>query len=109
MGFASDVYSFGMVLWELFTNKIPYEGLIETMNEGQFLLHLIRTKEKPPLEGLSDELGLLIKDCWNTNPEKRPKFSEIYDRLSGCRIHMTKKCKIGLGIRAQFPLIHNFE
>ena len=80
--FKSDVYSFGMVLWEIFTGKMPYdESRFDEMNPVQFMLHICESKEKPSLVGLEDEIRLLIKDCWNDDPDIRPSFSEILSRL----------------------------
>lgn len=73
----SDVWSFGVVLWEMLTEALPYTdlGLVEA---GQAIVsgqQLEIPTYCPPA------FAALIKDCWKMNPDERPDFGEIYDRL----------------------------
>lgn len=43
--FRSDVYSYGVVLWELATEKIPWEHLNSMQVNCQYLLFVNRTKK----------------------------------------------------------------
>lgn len=67
----SDVWSFGVLLWELSTmGGNPYPGI-----SNKELYKLLKTgyrMEKP--DTCSDELFQLILNCWNEDPSARPAF-----------------------------------
>jgi Protein tyrosine and serine/threonine kinase/C-terminal of Roc, COR, domain/WD domain, G-beta repeat len=77
----SDVYSFGIMLWELYTRQFPfgeYKCKFEWQLEKRILTEDVRPtipKDCPPV------WRALIEDCWNSLPEKRPTFAQIQERL----------------------------
>ncbi|XP_058128873.1 fibroblast growth factor receptor homolog 1-like [Anopheles ziemanni] len=75
----SDVWSFGVLLWEIMTlggNPYPsiptWDNLLEHLKKGKRM-------EKPPL--CSIEIYLFMRECWHYRPEERPTFSEIVQHL----------------------------
>ncbi|CAD6999744.1 unnamed protein product [Ceratitis capitata] len=71
----TDVWSFGIVLWEFFSlAKVPYPG----MEPNQSLYLKIKDgyrMEKPPFA--NDELYDIMLECWSANPESRPLFNVL--------------------------------
>jgi len=73
-----DIYSFGMILWQLVSEKVPFEGL-----EFQDLHHIVCVENSRPKipEGTSEDLQSLIRACWQQDPVKRPSLDEIISLL----------------------------
>ncbi|PSS03963.1 Protein kinase [Actinidia chinensis var. chinensis] len=74
----ADVYSFGMICFELLTGKVPFE---DGHLQGDKMSRNIRTGERPLFSFSSPKyLTTLNKRCWHTDPNQRPSFPSI------CRI-----------------------
>ncbi|CAJ0589451.1 unnamed protein product [Cylicocyclus nassatus] len=75
---ASDVWSYGVVLWELLTRKDPHQGQLPIT-----VAYLVSTKgiNLP----VSDDCPLKWKDimqsCWNVDPKKRPTFAHLLEQF----------------------------
>ena len=77
---ASDIYAYGMVLWELVTRKQPFKGVHSGAIRG-----LIKDGDLDCLEiptGTPSEISNLIKQCWNLKPNLRPSAQQILDQLN---------------------------
>ncbi|XP_039033098.1 serine/threonine/tyrosine-protein kinase HT1-like isoform X2 [Hibiscus syriacus] len=73
-----DVYSFGIVLWELLTALTPFDN----MTPEQAAFAVCQKNARPPLpSSCPPGFSHLINRCWSSNPEKRPPFNEIVSIL----------------------------
>ncbi|CAL2047945.1 unnamed protein product [Caenorhabditis brenneri] len=77
--YASDVWSYGVLLWELFTfGEHPWDGctaedILRNIDAGERL-------EKP--EFCSEEIHQVMKATWKTNPHLRCEIGELEDELT---------------------------
>ncbi|XP_057970135.1 uncharacterized protein LOC131159329 isoform X2 [Malania oleifera] len=73
-----DVFSFGIVLWEILTGEEPYAN----MHYGAIIGGIVNNTLRPPVPGFCDpEWRLLMEQCWAPDPVARPSFTEIARRL----------------------------
>jgi len=71
----SDVWSFGVVLWEIGTlGSFPYADI----QDNELLRYL--TQEKYRLacpDTISHDIYKIMNSCWNTVPRDRPNFAQL--------------------------------
>ncbi|KAL8106722.1 hypothetical protein AgCh_023470 [Apium graveolens] len=70
----SDVFSFGVILWELMTQAIPWSDLNPLQVVG-VVGFMDRRLDIP--DALDPRISSLIEDCWQSNPGNRPSFKDI--------------------------------
>ena len=76
----SDVYSFAIVIWEIWDGGVPWYGL----KPVQITRKVVDKRERPPPpEGASDDLVALMQRCWDHEPDARPTFAAIKAELRG--------------------------
>ena len=70
----SDIWSFGILLYELITHgRIPYPGI----TNGDVLARVEQGYRMPPPPGCPDEFYQTMLDCWKPDAEKRPTFEYL--------------------------------
>ncbi|KFM80935.1 Tyrosine-protein kinase transmembrane receptor ROR2, partial [Stegodyphus mimosarum] len=74
----SDVWSYGVLLWEIFSYGIrPYFNC-----DNQEVIDLVCTHQLLPRpEYCPPYVYAVMNDCWHDSPSHRPNFKEIYNRL----------------------------
>lgn len=76
----ADVFGFGMLLWEIFSLKIPCKGF----NRFDFQEKVCKHKYRPDLSIKCPAVTKsVISECWHDDPLKRPEFDRIATVLRG--------------------------
>jgi serine/threonine protein kinase len=74
----ADVYSFGLLLWQVCSLMLPYDG----MNRQDHSELVVYGNERPPLDSSwSTPLRILMKRAWEPDPSVRPSMDSIYKIL----------------------------
>jgi serine/threonine protein kinase len=69
-----DVYSFGLILWEMLTGTIPYQD----MTPIQAAFAVVNKNSRPVIpSNCPPAMRALIEQCWSLHPDKRPEFWQI--------------------------------
>ena len=85
----SDVWSYGVVLWEIASlGDFPYSHVAD----GDLLRHLLEENGRPEeVRDAPPELNELMDMCWAGQPERRPNFKQVVmwlenrkERAGGC-------------------------
>jgi hypothetical protein len=94
VGKASDVFSFGVTMWELITLKKPYGSRLSSLQKNSrckspdsvadALIELVISKGEKPGQFWcirSKSVSNVIKGCWEVEPTKRPDFDDVEQDL----------------------------
>lgn len=79
----ADVFAFSILMYEVVTDLIPYP---EAKKKGMLrILYLVTNENYRPkfTKEIKDPIRNLIEKCWSSNPDERPNFKEIFNKLSG--------------------------
>ncbi|XP_054568921.1 mitogen-activated protein kinase kinase kinase 21 isoform X1 [Eptesicus fuscus] len=75
----SDIWSYGVLLWELLTGEVPYRGI-----DGLAVAYGVAVNKLTlPIPSTCPEpFAKLMKECWQPDPHIRPSFALILEQLT---------------------------
>ncbi len=77
MTLKADIYSFGMILWELCMDKRPFFRL----SSAELIKHIAAGQREELSDEIPVEVKSLIMACWSAKPEERPDASSLITQL----------------------------
>ncbi len=82
---ASDIYSFSMIMWEFTSGIPPFDDVPHDLN---LCLNVCRGERPEIIEDTPQCYVDLMKKCWDENPSKRPDASEIMEIVHNWQVHI---------------------
>lgn len=74
----SDMWSFGILLWEIYSfGRVPYPRI----PLADVVKHVEKGYKMEAPEGCPPEVYEIMRQAWDLNPEKRPKFVDVKAKL----------------------------
>ncbi|KAF9212115.1 Nuclear receptor sub 2 group C member 2 [Podila verticillata] len=85
--FECDIYSLGIVFWEISSGRPPFSDLItpQTIQNGTAMSlaqNIISGRRERPVEGTDPVFEDLYTHCWQANPQDRPTIDQVIQTLS---------------------------
>eukprot|EP00210_Caulerpa_lentillifera_P005200 g4968.t1 len=74
---ATDVFSFGMILWELMAGKVPFLG----MNSGEIMVAIVEGQRPEIPSDWPPMYSKLIHSCWSARRDQRPTFKTVIKHI----------------------------
>jgi hypothetical protein len=110
--FKCDVYSFGMVCYEILTGEIPFSSITNLVDVKKTVLDVKKTVLDGGRPTLPEEcptlLEALIEKCWTQDACQRPCFGQICAKLRHLKCLLLLSCKyFFVGIKIAFIAYFN--
>jgi hypothetical protein len=74
----SDVYSVGVLLWEISSGRPPFE---KSINKASTMLSIVAGKREKPVTNTPLEYQSLYIKCWDDDPNQRPSIKGVSEEL----------------------------
>ena len=77
-----DIYGFGILMWQIFTEKYPYP---ESYSNVMAIFNLVTKGLRPDMKDMPSQVPKsqieIISSCWHDDQNKRPLFPEVKEMM----------------------------
>lgn len=94
-----DVYSFGVLLWQMCSLEVPFSGLSYVEHFQSVVVNGVRPKMDAEVSrSWPDTVADLVKQCWDSESSRRPDVKDVYNQLD--QIQMKCGCDAELNLNS---------
>ena len=72
----SDVYSIGMLMWEIFAGHPPFD---DRAHDADLIFRILEGLRPQILPSMPEDYAQMMQKCWDTDPSKRPTMEDLWD------------------------------
>ncbi|RHZ74577.1 hypothetical protein Glove_220g34 [Diversispora epigaea] len=101
--YASDIYSLGMIMWELTSGHRPFH---DQEHGPKLILDILDGKRPEITEDTPEWWENLMKRCWNPDPSQRPKIEEIRFNFNNNELNKAEDKRLEM-IKSKKPFVKN--
>jgi len=83
-----DVYSFGIMVWQMARDRVPFKGL----SKIEFFNTVVNGDNRPPLDkAWPNRFSQLLTSCWHSDYLARPSFAQLVEELDALYVEARGK------------------
>ncbi|KAI9986592.1 hypothetical protein PInf_025623 [Phytophthora infestans] len=90
----SDVYMFGVLMWETYTSSPPFAALTPV----EAMMNVLRGERLPVPKELPESLQTLMQNCFHDSPAERPSMQEVLTALD-CSLVSSQRASAAIAAR----------
>lgn len=103
-GLPADVYSYSILLYFMFTDKITFDDNRPLRSQQQYMMKIGRGLRPKRPNNIPDHYWELIEKCWKQNPDERPTFEEITEILKNDKFALNE-----FGMKTNMDELHEYQ